>query len=254
MKPTQWKDAYFDQAMTQWDALYENLQKVAKVHVIEYDDESVPDICFVANAAVVRKGVALMARFATPERKKEEPLYNNSFCKMAAKGIISEVIDLPSEVVLEGAGDCLWDRHRKLFWVGHGQRSDAFANETVENILDENTVELELADKKFYHLDTAMAPLSKGHVIWFPGAFTEAAKSAIKKRVGANKQITLSSEDAKAFGANAISVDDTILISTISATLQSSLRSAGYNVIMHDTSIFQKSGGSCACLVLRLDH
>ena len=30
----------------------------------------------------------------------------------------------PTRIVLEGAGDCVWDRARGLFWMGYGPRSD----------------------------------------------------------------------------------------------------------------------------------
>ena len=46
-------------------------------------------------------------------------------CRRAACS--TSVRKLPEGVVLEGAGDCVWDDTRNLFWMGYGPRSDAAA-------------------------------------------------------------------------------------------------------------------------------
>ena len=51
------------------------------------------------------------------------------------------------DVVLEGAGDCVWDETRKLFWMGYGPRSDAAARHAVADAFGEDVVALELADR-----------------------------------------------------------------------------------------------------------
>jgi N-dimethylarginine dimethylaminohydrolase len=48
-----------------------------------------------------------------------------------AQGLIDDVVTLPPGVTLEGAGDCLWDAHRRLFWMGCGFRSGVEAREIV---------------------------------------------------------------------------------------------------------------------------
>ena len=53
------------------------------------------------------------------------------FRPCCSRGLIGEVATLPSGVTLEGAGDCLWDAHRRLVWMGCGFRSGVEAREVV---------------------------------------------------------------------------------------------------------------------------
>ena len=85
----------------------------------------VPDLVFTANAAVVLDRVALLARFRYPERQREEEHFEAAFRSLQGRGLIDAVRMLPADLVLEGAGDCVWDETRNLFWIGFGPRSDA---------------------------------------------------------------------------------------------------------------------------------
>ena len=38
--------------------------------------------------------------------------------------------------------------------------------------------------ERFYHLDTCMAPLALGHILYYPGAFDEASLKTIYEGVG----------------------------------------------------------------------
>ena len=93
-----------------------------------------PDLVFTANAAVVLDGKALLARFRHPERQGEQPVFAARFRALQARGLIDEVIEMPRDVALEGAGDCLWDARAGLFWMGCGFRSDAAAARVVEEM------------------------------------------------------------------------------------------------------------------------
>ena len=62
------------------------------------------------------------------------------------RGVIDSVSALPPGVVLEGAGDCVWDTTRKVFWMGYGQRSDLAASEVVADVFGVETVALELVE------------------------------------------------------------------------------------------------------------
>ena len=85
----------------------------------------VPDLVFTANAAVVLDRKVLLARFRHPERQAEEPHFERAFQALKARGLVDSVRKLPDGVVLEGAGDCVFDQTRNMFWLGYGQRSDA---------------------------------------------------------------------------------------------------------------------------------
>jgi N-dimethylarginine dimethylaminohydrolase len=196
----------------------------------------------------------LLARFRHPQRQGEEPVFAASFYALRARGLIEEVVTLPPGVALEGAGDCLWDPHRRMFWMGSGFRTDAAAREIVAAQFGVPCVALMLADPSYYHLDTAFSPLPCGAVIYYPGAFTPEALAEIPARVAPEQRIELSPADAARFAANAVSFGRTILLSSCSEALRGGLNDRGYKVVKTPLAAFLRSGGSACCLTLRLDH
>src|SRR3954471_5846950 len=110
-------------ADVQWQTLYEALvMRGATIDLVRALPD-LPDLVFTANAAVVLDGKALLARFRHPERQREERHFEAAFRALQARGLIDAVRKLPKGIVLEGAGDCVWDARRKLFWMGYGPRS-----------------------------------------------------------------------------------------------------------------------------------
>src|SRR5437660_1768695 len=88
-------------------------------------------------------------------------------CYSSPHGRIDDVIEMPEALALEGAGDCLWDARRGLFWMGCGFRSDVAAAQVVEQTFGVPCVALELANPSYYHLDTAMCALPCGAVVYY---------------------------------------------------------------------------------------
>src|SRR5262249_57545627 len=88
-----------------------------------------------ANGAVVLDRQALLAHLRHPQRQREEEHFEAAFRSLQARGLIDAVRKLPAGLVLEGAGDCVWDEQRNLFWMGYGPRSDAAAARAVEDML-----------------------------------------------------------------------------------------------------------------------
>lgn len=62
--------------------------------------------------------------------------------------------------------------------MGHGPRSDVVAKQLVNEAFEVEVVALELANPRFYHMDTALCPLSRGEVMFVPDAFTEKNRMA----------------------------------------------------------------------------
>ena len=71
-----------------------------------------PDLVFTANAAVVLDGKALLARFRHPERQREELHFEAAFRRLKGRGLVTAIEKLPDGIVLEGAGDSVWDDER----------------------------------------------------------------------------------------------------------------------------------------------
>ena len=149
---------------------------------------------------------------------------------------------LPGSVVLEGAGDCVWDATRELFWLGYGQRSDAAARRPVEELLGRDVVALELADPRFYHMDTALSPLPGGEVMYLPEAFTAAGRGEIRERVAPHQRIEIGIEDGCRLAANAVCMDHTLVVSDCSQRLRARLAERGYQVVTTPLPSFLRSG------------
>jgi N-dimethylarginine dimethylaminohydrolase len=256
MDPKSW--ARDDRALAaasrkEWDRLYRAMCDLGAQIELVPAVPGLPDLVFSANAAVVLNGKALLARFRHPQRQAEEPHFETTFRLLKDNGVIHSVSRLPDELVLEGAGDCVWDQARNLFWMGYGQRSDAAARHAVAQEFGADVVALELADTRFYHLDTALRPLPGGEIIYYPNAFTAEGRAEIRRRVPAERRIEIRFEDARRFAANAVSIGDAIIVSACSNRLRAAIEARGYRVIATPHHSFLRSGGSAFCLTLRLD-
>jgi N-dimethylarginine dimethylaminohydrolase len=256
MNPKSWaRDdrALAKAAQKEWDRLYRAMLDLGAQIELVPAAPGLPDLVFTANAAVVLDGKVLLARFRHPQRQAEEPHFETTFRMLKNHGLIHSIGRLPDDLVLEGAGDCVWDQTRELFWMGYGQRSDAAACHVIEREFGVDVVALELADARFYHMDTALRPLPGGEVIYYPNAFTAAGRADIRRRVPAERRIEISFDDARRFAANAVSIDNAIMFSGCSARLRATIEARGYRVITTPLDSFLRSGGSAFCLTLRLD-
>jgi len=225
----------------------------ARIEMIEAI-RGLPDLVFPANAAVVLDGRVLLARFRHPERQGEEMMYRAAFAKLQARGVITEVVELPEGVLQEGAGDAIWDAVRSLFWVGFGPRSHHASLNVIGETFGQEVVGLALASERFYHLDTCFCPLSGGQVLYHPAAFTPAALAEIRARVAEADRIEASAEDAAAFCVNAVNLGQTIVMAKAPVALRARLEAGGYRVVEVDLSPFILSGGGAYCMTLRLDR
>ncbi len=257
MDPNSW--ARHDRVLTaashrQWAALRDKLRQLGATIELVPAAPAVPDLVFTANAAVVLDRKVLLARFRHPERQREEAHFETAFARLQRRGVVEVVARLPDDLVLEGAGDCVWDRTRQLFWTGHGPRSDAAASDMVKDIFGVDVVPLELADQRFYHLDTALCPLPQGEVMYVPNAFTRQGRAAIHDRVAPAQRIEVDEEDASQLAANAVAIGDTLVMSRCGGRLNANLTARGYRVVTTPLDSFLRSGGAAFCLTLRLDR
>ncbi len=257
MDPQAWADggsALHADAQRQWDDLRHALEAAgATIETLE-PAPGLPDLVFTANAAVVLDRKVVLSRFRHGERQDEEPLFAASFRGLQARGLVDEIIQLPAGITLEGAGDCIWDPRRGLFWMGSGFRSEAAAGRVLEQHLGVPCLTLTLADLNFYHLDTAFCALPCGSVIYYPAAFTPAALAVIHGQVAPRDRIVLDHADATRFAANAVCLGRSLVLSSCSETLRRDLEERGYAVVEAPLDAFLRSGGSACCLTLRLDH
>jgi N-dimethylarginine dimethylaminohydrolase len=241
-------------AAREWRALYQRLVELdASVEFVP-PEPGIPDLVFTANAGVVLNRQVLLARFRHPERRREEPHFEAAFRALQARGLLDSRVKLPGDVVLEGAGDCVFDATRALFWMGYGPRSDAAASHVVADMFGHEVIALELADARFYHMDTALCPLSGGEVMYLPHAFTPAGLAIIHERVAPADRLELALEDGCRLAANGVCIGRNIIISGAGDRLRKDIEARGYRVLDTPLPSFLRSGGSAFCLTLRLDR
>ena len=256
MDPTEWaRDAptLASKSQREWEFLRRSLLACGAEVDLVPPRPGMPDMVFTANAAVVLDGKALLARFRHFQRRREQPEFANAFRSLATRGVLDVVHELPRGLVLEGAGDCIWDPSRRLLWMGHGQRSDAAARSKVEEIFGVEVLAIELIDPRFYHLDTALCTLPGGEVLYVPGAFSAAGRNAFEARVAPHARIEVHADDAGRLAANAVCIGSTLVLSVCSDRMQAQLQERGYRVVATPLSSFLRAGGAAFCLTLRLD-
>jgi N-dimethylarginine dimethylaminohydrolase len=212
-----------------------------------------PDLVFPANAGIVLDGKALVARFRHPERRGEEPHFLEAFENLKAQGLLAEVTQIEG-CFQEGAGDCIWDAARGLFWVGSGPRSSPESVAIIAGYFGQKVVHLPLATEQFYHLDTCFCPLSGGEILYYPAALTGEALARLREIVPADLLIEATDEDAAAFCVNAVSLEKTVIMATPGRALRERLAARGYEVVGIDLAPFILSGGGAFCMTLRLDR
>ncbi|HEX5323815.1 MAG TPA: arginine deiminase-related protein, partial [Capsulimonadaceae bacterium] len=235
-------------ACRQWQSLYDMLRDdLGAVVEIVAPQPGLPDMVFTANAGLVWGKTLIPSRFRFAERQGEvahfvEWFVNNSFT------IRTLPEDTPGS--FEGEGDVLL--YGDILLAGYRQRSDAAAYKALAGILCKEVLPLELADTRWYHLDTCLFPLRPGLLAYYPPAFDEYAQRVLSELPG--EKIILSEHDALRFGGNAVVIGEKIAMNSGCHQLAADLQAHGFTTFPTDLSEFLKSGGAAKCLTLLLEH
>ncbi len=234
-------------ARVQWQGLFRALTRIPEVRVQLVDGQpEAPDMVFTANAGLVHGTDVVLSRFFYEERQVEEPHFERWFHE---HGYRVEV--LPPDVPFEGEGDALFDTTpTPTLWCGYGFRSVEEAAYRVRDILNVNVMALELVDPHFYHLDTCFCPLYGGYLMYYPNAFSAAARTVIEAYFPPEKRITVEGDDANTFACNAVNIGKHIVMNDSSKTLDATLRTRGFDVHHTPLSEFIQAGGAAKCLTL----
>jgi N-dimethylarginine dimethylaminohydrolase len=136
-------------------------------------------------------------------------------------------------------------------FAGYRFRTEDRALDHLEELLGRPLVRLELADPRFYHLDTCFCPLGEGRALYYPPAFTPEARDLLHRHIP--DLIAIPDDEAARFACNALVVDDTVVTNTGCETTWAELRKRGFQSRPTPTDEFIKAGGSVKCLVLMLD-
>lgn len=240
-------------AQAQWHGLKAALEAVGLSVDVIPGVGGLPDMLFPANSAIVLDRRALLARFRHSQRTGEEVHFRRYFEGLVARGLLDEVAEFTLQLVQEGAGDCIWDASRGLFWAGFGPRSDAWALSQVTDFFQRPVIALLLATPEYYHLDTCFTALPGGEVLYYPGAFAERSAQLIESMVPAEKRIAVTPEEAATFALNTVASGRDLVMASPPPRVRAVLEERGYRCHAVDLSAFMMSGGAAYCMTLRLD-
>jgi N-dimethylarginine dimethylaminohydrolase len=231
-------------AAAQWTALKQTLQEVGATIELLPPERGLPDLVFTANAAIIHRNVAVMARFRYPQRQGEVP-YDEAWLRAAG----FEIKHVPDDLRFEGAGDALFCGD--TLFAGYRIRSHARGHQQIGEMLGCRVIPMELVDPYYYHLDTCFCPLSHEQALYYPPAFDEYGRAALKAHVP--NLIEVCAVEAQRFACNAVVVGRNVVTNSGCLQLHTALRELSFMPWETPLDEFVKAGGSAKCLTLRLD-
>lgn len=227
------------------------------------------DGVYTANWALVRDGVAILARLPDA-RKAEEDHAEEVLTKMNI-----DVRRVPDGLKFSGQGDAL--ACGNFLFCGKGYRSDEAAQKFAADTLGYERIQLQTvpeldsdgnpvinsasgwADSFFYDIDLALAVIKppteteKGLIAYCPDAFTDESRQILEWFDEVDK-IEVSLEEAEqAFACNLVSTGETVVMSENAPNLRAELESRGLTVVSPSITELVKGGGYIRCTSLCLD-
>ena len=227
----------------QWVRLRDTLQKLGCEIELVSPQLRLPDMVFTANAGLVVGNRFIRSNFRFPERHDEAAHFERWFIEHGY-----EVVRLSENYWFEGEGDALFSG--KVLFCGYRFRSDIKSHQYIGDLLQCLVISLELADERWYHLDTCFCPLPDGGAIWYPAAFDEYGQRAIREHIG--ELIEVSTPEASRFACNAVPLGRDIVLPDGCPQLVDTLTGRGWQCHEVPMSEFLKAGGACKCLALFL--
>lgn len=232
-----------ERAKKQWsklESVYRNELKW-QVELME-PAKGLPDLVFTANGALVIDGRVALPTFRSPSRQGETACDRAWFEANGYSDFLQPKNDF------EGEGDALvWN---DVIFAGYPWRSDITSHKEIASYFNRKVISLQLADARFYHLDTCLTIVDQHTVAVWPGAFSKEALKKIHQTVP--KVIEASESDALAYGLNAMSGDNMVVLSDTATGLIETYKSLNKSCITVPISEFKKSGGGVKCLTLEL--
>jgi N-dimethylarginine dimethylaminohydrolase len=234
-----------ERARVEWDALKRTLEECGAKVEIQHPEPGCPDLVFTANAALVKGDVAVPARFLHPERRGEEP-YDHAW--LAAHDY--EVRELPEGAYFEGAGDAMPVGPDAAIFAGYRWRTSITSHAELARVLGRPVRSIALVDARFYHLDLALLPLGEQRAIAVGPAFDRYDATIVAAAVPDVWEVGV--EEGLAFVANAVVVDDKVVMHTCPPSVGRTLEAWGFAPVECPVGEFLKAGGSCRCLTLKV--
>lgn len=223
-----------------------------------------PDLVFVSNSALILRGwptkVAILARYASPERRGEE-LRLGAYLKHF---LGYKVISLPEQdgLYYEGQGDSRWSHEGKDLWLCYGTgRTTKSGIQAVKEIILKEAIEanwipptihsLHIVEKKTYHMDLCFLPLPNNRVLCHESSFDAASRKEIRNHFGKDKTIHVPLKFL--YACNSVWLDEKHLLIPRLPDCRSWMYN-GSKMKIEEVNVdqFHLAGGSASCMVLAL--
>lgn len=235
----------------------------AGIEIIKVDPpKGCQDGVYTANWAIVKDGIAVMARL--PEARKGEEAYARK--KLEEQGIKTYLV--PENYLYSGQGDSL--RCGKYLFAGRGYRSDPEAQTFVADKLGLELIQVHAnpqlnadgsihinpatnhADSFWYDLDLAISIIDEHTIAYCPGALDEESNKKLEAIQDLDKIIVDYDECTKGFACNLVSTGKHVIMSADAPKLKSVLEARGLICITPEITELLKGGGYIRCISLWL--
>ena len=226
-------------AKTQWLSLKKIYTELGFKVIEAPGNEEFPDMVFAANQLFTTPEKVFLSQMKYPERKGEVQFLQH-FLKL------HKAVQVNAS--FESMGDLLWDYEGERLFGGYGYRTDLAAYDEIKKVIDTEITTLELANARFYHLDTCLSIINKNTALFVASAFSEKTKKTLQQHFTELIEVD-EQESLEYLACNAHCPDGkNIIIEQGAVKLQADCERVGLNIHTADTSEFLKSGGSIFCL------
>ena len=197
-----------------------------------------PDSTFVEDVAVLTEHCAILTHPGAPSRMGEVDSIREPLKRFYSK---FRTIEAPG--TLDGGDICEAGTH---FYIGISERTNAEGARQLAGFLAEEGFTSTLVDihgvPGILHLKSGIAYLGDDRLALIDGFFGRAEFSCYE---------TLRVDPRENYAANAVRVNDMVLVAAGFPVFEASVRSLGYRTLALDMSEFQKMDGGLSCLSLR---
>lgn len=268
-------------ATLQWNEL-KNIYKSLGFSLIDIpvlenalDQTYTADPAFSIVESDTKKLILVLSQFANINRNKEVDAFLNTIKSIIKNDPIFNDYTLEVNITnefFEGTGDNYYDNFRDVIFSGYTSspgpnnlangRSSIESHKELESYTGINVISLEVKYPCF-HIDTCLAPLPTGHILFYKDGITEEAYDKFLKLAfhdyGLNPEeyiIPITKNDAlNNLATNLICIENKIVIPEfgsseypkLNANLINKLKDLGYKVFTHTFGQFIKVGGALHC-------